>query len=257
MVRVKHRYLAAEILYPSQHPTIAIAPTAQASKQSAAESTLLFHRPTPNTLTSSHLIRAIRSHLQLLFGETGAALAGGSGLKIVYFSNATSTLIVRCRREACREVWAALCFIRSLQVPDEKPHDDFGGGRGRGRGRGGGGYQSQTRRAEVSSKPGQEVEVVVRVVKVSGTIRKSGEEIVRRSRQLIGKVKGLEEVAKSGEGEIAHWLGRQAGTQDGEDDDMDDDVEVVVKKSRDDEAEDDGTNDHDMDDDELDKSNEG
>jgi len=67
-----------------------------------------------------------------------------------------------------------------------------GGGRGgRGTGRGGGGGQMQEDRE-------REREVVMRVVRVSGTIRKCEEEAIVRARALMGRVKGLEMVRDAG-----------------------------------------------------------
>ena len=130
--------------------------------------------------------------MRTLFGETGAALVGGAGLRVVYFSNATSTLVVRCRREAVRELWAALCFMRTMAVPEvvggkvKDPGSSYGKGK----------FSRQVAADEA-------VEVVMRVVRVSGTIRKSEEELIRRARDLIGKVNGVEEVARVRGGDLA------------------------------------------------------
>ena len=63
---------------------------------------------------------------------------------VTYFSNATSTFIVRVSRDHYRLVWAALSFTTKLP-PGAKP-------------------------------------CVMRVVRVSGTIRKAEEEAIRRAR---------------------------------------------------------------------------
>ena len=76
-----------------------------------------------------------------------------------YFSPTTSTGILRCPREHHRLVWAALTFIK-----------------------------------EILGKP-----VVIRVVKVSGTIKKAEQEGIRRAKEEIRLVRRLEmEEAEAG-----------------------------------------------------------
>ena len=65
------------------------------------------------------------------------------------------------------------------------------GGRGMGTGSGSGGAGGQ-------GDGKGEVEVVMRVVRVSGTIRKCEEEAIRRARALVGRAKGLEMVREAG-----------------------------------------------------------
>jgi ribonuclease P/MRP protein subunit POP5 len=112
----------------------------------------------------------IRDSVAELFGDYGAGVT--AGLKVVYFSPATSTAIVRCPRASYRLVWAGLTFVGGLP----------------GARRGGGRSVEGTR-------------CMVRVVRVSGTIRKAEEEAVRRARRDIVRAKATEEQGGDG-GEV-------------------------------------------------------
>lgn len=83
-----------------------------------------------------------------------------SSLKVVYFSHATSTAILRVPREHFRLTWAALTLMNELPL---------------------------TRNRQT-----QNLKCVVRVVRVSGTIKKAEEELLRRSRREIVRAKMLE-----------------------------------------------------------------
>lgn len=67
---------------------------------------------------------------------------------VKYLSNPTSTFILRVNREHFRLAWAALTFMDHVPVKDGKP-------------------------------------CIFRVVRVSGTIRKVEEEVIRRAKGLI------------------------------------------------------------------------
>ncbi|KAK4946842.1 RNA-binding protein pop5 [Elasticomyces elasticus] len=136
MVRIKHRYLLFNILYPNP-------PQATTQPSSQPPSYVLFSRPSPNHLTSQLLISTIRSNIQSIFGDYGVSVTQ-SGMRIVYFSPGTSTVILRVPRAHFRLVWASLTFMDTLPV---------------------------------------------RVVRVSGTIRKSEEEVLRRARREIVRAK--------------------------------------------------------------------
>lgn len=179
MVRIKHRYLLVQILYPSTSRSSSKAPSTQAAApKSGPQPTLLtpqisLHAPTPDTTTPQSLLRLVRAHIQTLYGDHGAGIAN-NGLSIKYFSNATSTLIVRCERAAFRMVWAALTFVRGLPV-------EGGGGRGRG-------------------GKMREATCVMQVLRVSGTIRKCEEEVIRRAKAMVGRVRGVEVAVEAGVG---------------------------------------------------------
>lgn len=72
-----------------------------------------------------------------------------------YWSPSTSTAIIRCPRDHYEMVWAALTYITHLPKPTDIP-------------------------------------VVIRVICVSGTIRKAEEKVIRRSQTIIERAKAWE-----------------------------------------------------------------
>ncbi|KAJ9643766.1 uncharacterized protein PV06_09052 [Exophiala oligosperma] len=153
MVRIKHRYILFDILYPST--TTSPAP-AQSSSSPQPPAYVLFSRPSPSHISAQLLISAIRSSIQSVFGDHGLSVTQPS-LRIVYFSPGTSTVILRVPRAHYSLVWASLTFMDTLPGPQ----------RG-------------------AAPP---VRCVARVVRVSGTIRKSEEEVLRRARRDIVRAK--------------------------------------------------------------------
>jgi ribonuclease P/MRP protein subunit POP5 len=129
MVRLKHRWLLVEILYPNE------------------TSTVPFSAPSHN-VTTKILLDALRQQISYNFGDHGNGLVSSS-LSIRYFSGATSTGIIRVARDHFRMIWAALTFIKEL------------GGR----------------------------ECVITVRRVSGTIKKAEEEILRRDKRSLQMAK--------------------------------------------------------------------
>jgi ribonuclease P/MRP protein subunit POP5 len=156
MVRLKHRYLLLNILFPESS-------AATSSSTSAAPFPLTFHLPTPSHFQAVSLLHLIRESVAELFGDYGVGTI--ASLKVMYFSPATSTAIVRCSRASYRLVWAGLTFVGSLP----------GARRG-----------------------GERESCVIRVVRVSGTVRKAEEEAVRRARREIITVKMLEQEGGNG-----------------------------------------------------------
>ncbi|KAK2754801.1 hypothetical protein FQN54_006694 [Arachnomyces sp. PD_36] len=166
MVRLKHRYLLLQILYPpSASPTLL-----KGAEKNAKEYTLELHRPTPDTLTPALLARAVKDVVGEMYGDWGVGKLGGSsagGIGVKYLSPATSTAIIRCPRSSYRLVWSALTYMSSLPAI---------------KGRGGA--------KPVESPP----DCVFRVVRVSGTMRKAEEEAIRRARREVLRMrKGGEE----------------------------------------------------------------
>lgn len=143
MVRIKHRYLLVQILYPC---------SSTAPPKPGVPESILFHAPSAPHITSSTLLHLLRTQISLLFGDYGSGVLA-AGLSIKYFSNATSTAIVRCPRAQYRLAWAALTFLTELPA------------------------------AKKGTAEG--VRCVFRVVRVSGTIKKVEEEAVRRARRMI------------------------------------------------------------------------
>ncbi|OCK90282.1 uncharacterized protein K441DRAFT_505852, partial [Cenococcum geophilum 1.58] len=108
---------------------------------------LQFNQPSSDQLTVPLLIKAIREGVAELFGDYGVGVVSSS-LQVKYLSPATSTAIIRTPRAHYQLVWAALTFITRLPKPINQP-------------------------------------CVVRIVRVSGTIRKSEEEVIKRAKTTI------------------------------------------------------------------------
>ncbi|KAF2152457.1 hypothetical protein K461DRAFT_278685 [Myriangium duriaei CBS 260.36] len=172
MVRLKHRYLLLQILY--------------LDGSSSLPGSLAFHSPSSDTLTASILARTIRDSVAEQFGDYGAGLTSAS-LQVKYFSNPTSTAILRVSRAHHRLVWAACTTLTHL--PD----------------------RAKSRR-----------ECVIRVLRVSGTIKKAELEAVKRAKQVI------ETARRAGGGELLARSSEMstAPVDDDVDDDEDDDMDL-------------------------------
>ncbi|KAK1069308.1 RNA-binding protein pop5 [Friedmanniomyces endolithicus] len=145
MVRIKHRYLLVNILYPdTKHSQLAPA----TKPGDNVPYTVQFRRPSPDQMNGGLLMRLIRDGVVELFGDYGSGKIAGSLQVVKYFSSATSTAIIRVSREHYRLVWSALTFTTRLPRPVDQP-------------------------------------CVFQVVRVSGTIRKAEEEAIRRARLSI------------------------------------------------------------------------
>lgn len=134
------------------------------TKLSDQPSVVQIHQPSSSKLEPHVLLRAIRESVVHLFGDYGAGMVSSS-LSVKYLSPATSTAIVRVSRAHYRLVWAALTFITRLPNPVNEA-------------------------------------CTIRVVRVSGTIRKAEEEAVRRARASILKARRQAEEMQMGEGGI-------------------------------------------------------
>lgn len=166
MVRIKHRYLLVNILYPEQE-TRKTKQTGSGAKDDLPY-TVQFRRPGPEQLSGKLLTRLIREGVADLFGDYGSGMITGSlvgkDLRLIttcirnfrsrvvtvkYCSQATSTAIIRVARAHYRMVWAALSFMTCLPLKSA------------------------------------DLPCVIQVVRVSGTIRKAEEEAIRRARLQI------------------------------------------------------------------------
>ncbi|CAK4030387.1 Ribonuclease P MRP subunit POP5 [Lecanosticta acicola] len=148
MVRIKHRYLLLNILYPQEKPATTAKPN------QIVPWTVQFRQPSSDRLDAKLLARVIRDGVSELFGDYGAGMVAGS-LQVKYMSAATSTAIVRVARAHYRMVWAALSFATKIPKPVDQT-------------------------------------CVIQVVRVSGTIKKSEEEAIRRARATIVRAQRAE-----------------------------------------------------------------
>ncbi|KAF4828763.1 Ribonuclease P/MRP protein subunit POP5 [Colletotrichum tropicale] len=153
MVRIKERYILVNILYPPD-----------ASKQQATNvpDFVVMHQPTTGQLTPQSLLKALRAEVATLFGDYGSGAIEGN-LSIKYLSQATSTFILKIKREHYRLVWAALTFMDRVPL-----------------------------------KHGDGKRCLFKVVRVSGTIRKAEEEAIKQARQLVLAAKDSVAAAASG-----------------------------------------------------------
>ena len=76
MVRLKHRYLLVNILYPEQESRNTRQPSA--SSKDDIPYTVQFRRPGPEQLSGKLLIRIIREGVADLFGDYGSGMVAGS-----------------------------------------------------------------------------------------------------------------------------------------------------------------------------------
>ncbi|PVI03199.1 hypothetical protein DM02DRAFT_504356, partial [Periconia macrospinosa] len=129
-------------------------PGSQAKRDQALPDLVQFHAPTPDAFHTGLLLRLIRDGVNELFGDYGTAMVNNA-LKVNYWSPATSTAIIRCPRDNFEMVWAALTFVTKLPRPVDLP-------------------------------------VVVKVVRVSGTIKKAEEEVIKRAKLIIRRAKAAE-----------------------------------------------------------------
>ncbi|KXS99753.1 hypothetical protein AC578_10427 [Pseudocercospora eumusae] len=109
MVRIKHRYLLMNVLYPQD------APNAKHNDENVPWS-VKFRRPSSDRFEAGFIVRMVRNGVAELFGDYGAGMVSGS-LKVVYCSSATSTAIIRVARAHYSLVWAALSFVTKLPKP--------------------------------------------------------------------------------------------------------------------------------------------
>lgn len=104
MVRLKTRYVLFEVVYPE-------------APQGGATTVLSLHSPTADSVTPKMITQLIRLSLSKNFGELGTSFSL-STFSLKYFSNKTSTGILRVHRDAIKYIQAAFFFITAL---DGKP----------------------------------------------------------------------------------------------------------------------------------------
>lgn len=128
-------------------------PEPSSKSRTALPDLVQIHSPTPDAFNAGALVRLVRDAVEDLYGDYGSGMVSSS-LKVNYYSPSTSTAIIRCPRDHYEMVWAALTYVTKL--------------------------------------PRVDTPVVCRVVRVSGTIRKAEEEVIRRSQTLIKRAKNWE-----------------------------------------------------------------
>ncbi|KAI4636531.1 hypothetical protein J4E83_001486 [Alternaria metachromatica] len=126
-------------------------PEPPAKSKTQLPDVIQIHSPTPDALKQGVIVRMIRDGVEDLFGDYGSGMVS-SGLKVNYYSPSTSTAIIRCPRDHYEMVWAALTYITHLPKPLDTP-------------------------------------VVIRVIRVSGTIKKAEEEVIRQSQHIIKRAR--------------------------------------------------------------------
>ena len=80
MVRIKHRYLLVNILYPEPPAQVSAQPHYTTQNGAQILDIVQFHQPTPSDLTPQILLRTIREQVALLYGDYGAGITS-SGLQ--------------------------------------------------------------------------------------------------------------------------------------------------------------------------------
>ncbi|KAL2066353.1 hypothetical protein VTL71DRAFT_2424 [Oculimacula yallundae] len=110
MVRLKHRYLLVNILYPELE---------KSQSQSKIPDVVVFNQPSSSSLTNQALLRGLRAEISNTFGDFGMGAVAES-LTVKYLSPATSTFILRVSRAHYRIVWAALSLMNTVPIQDGK-----------------------------------------------------------------------------------------------------------------------------------------
>lgn len=101
MVRIKHRYLLINILFPEP----------QKDDKNIPE-IIQFHRPTPDALTAQLLAQIIRENISLLYGDYGVGVTSGS-LNGNYKSQTSLSVFYRFARQ-CNLFLEFAVFSRNM-----------------------------------------------------------------------------------------------------------------------------------------------
>ncbi|KAG0668058.1 hypothetical protein C6P45_005109 [Maudiozyma exigua] len=145
MVRLKSRYVLFEITYPSQTLT---------NNDCKQNLLLLKHKSSPKQINSKIIMQEIRRSLQLYLGDYGYGKVN-SLLQLKYFSNNTSTGILRCHREDIDLLLTALFYINKL---GDNTNNNYIG------------------------------KLVINPIKISGTIKKMEQFIIKRNDRLLKNI---------------------------------------------------------------------
>ncbi|EDK43826.1 conserved hypothetical protein [Lodderomyces elongisporus NRRL YB-4239] len=149
MVRVKHRYILFDILYPPNSSLASHNESFHDYATSQQKSLLTLHRSSSPDILYKNILSTIRKSLETHYGELGAGSAGQL-MSVRYFSNKTSTGIIRCDREQVELIIGAMTLITKIDNCSEN--------------------------------------VIFRCLHVSGTIKKCEEFGIEWSKQLMNKL---------------------------------------------------------------------
>ncbi|KAL3228613.1 Ribonuclease P/MRP protein subunit POP5 [Nakaseomyces bracarensis] len=152
MVRLKSRYVLFEILYPP-------AELKDEDFRRMEDVMMGYHRRTANynDINSRAIIGEIRRVLQYNFGDLGSGKLN-SLLHLKYFSNSTSTGIIRCHREDLSLLLITLALVNRIGDTDG---------------------------------------IIINTVKVSGTIKKLEQFAIKRNNTFINALRRFQMKAKS------------------------------------------------------------
>ncbi len=139
MVRLKARYILFDVIYPNVEK--------EQSNYSKKASLMQLHSTSQN-INLRLIAELVKKNIKILFGDQGAGTAASS-LIVKYFSQKTSTGIIRCSRDYHKLVCAALTMITKLNGKD----------------------------------------VIVRIIRISGTIRKSEQAAIDRNKKIMKELK--------------------------------------------------------------------
>ncbi|SMN21495.1 similar to Saccharomyces cerevisiae YAL033W POP5 Subunit of both RNase MRP and nuclear RNase P [Maudiozyma saulgeensis] len=143
MVRLKSRYVLFEVIYPSNKLS---------SNESLENPILIGHKSSPEIISGKLILQEIRRSLQLHLGDYGYGKVN-SLLQLKYFSNNTSTGILRCHREDVDLLLVSLFYINKL------------------------------------SNIENDINFIINPVKISGTIKKIEQYAMIRSNRLLESLK--------------------------------------------------------------------
>ncbi|CDO95316.1 unnamed protein product [Kluyveromyces dobzhanskii CBS 2104] len=109
MVRLKSRYILFEILYPDVNDEFETVPNVTKKDILTGH-----HKVSPNSINVKSIMQELRKQLQINFGDFGLGKATAL-LQIKYFSNRTSTGIIRCGHDDHQYILMALALINQIE----------------------------------------------------------------------------------------------------------------------------------------------
>ncbi|SCU80113.1 LAME_0B01662g1_1 [Lachancea meyersii CBS 8951] len=147
MVRLKSRYILFEVLYPTDLQDDI------SSERSRKDILLQHHKASSAQISTKSIVQELRRALQYNFGDYGAGRVN-SLLQMKYFSNRTSTGIIRCGREDYELVVVALTLMNKIDAIEG---------------------------------------IILNPVKVSGTIKRIEQHAIRRNERVLAVIQNNRE----------------------------------------------------------------